>query len=80
MHIEFLVEEQSAEAALSRIVPAIIGPSISVAIRRFQGKHDLLGKLPARLAGYRRCLSARQSSRSASTSTTIRWSGGSQRR
>jgi hypothetical protein len=56
MHIEFLVEEQSAEAALSRIVPAIIGPSISVAIRRFQGKHDLLGKLPARLAGYRRWL------------------------
>jgi hypothetical protein len=53
MHIEFLVEEQSAEAALQELVPRIVAPEITFAFRVFQGKHDLLRKLPARLRGYR---------------------------
>jgi hypothetical protein len=54
MHIEFLVEEESAEVALYNLVPKIVGPDISFDIHVFQGKHDLLSKLPDRLNGYSR--------------------------
>ena len=53
MHIEFLVEELSAEAALSSIVPKILGHEVSFAIHPHQGKQDLLKKLPGILTGYK---------------------------
>ena len=56
MHIEFLVEEPSAEAALNNLVPRIIGPGISHNIHVFQGKPDLIINLPKRLRGYRKWL------------------------
>ena len=52
MHIEFLVEEPSAEAALQNIVPKILQRDISFSIHPHQGKPDLLQKLPGRLRGY----------------------------
>jgi hypothetical protein len=57
MHIEFLVEEPSAEAALRNLVPKIV-PGIDVQFRVFQGKQDLLSKLPGILKGYRRWIPA----------------------
>lgn len=53
MHIEFLVEEPSAEAALRNLVPKIV-PGIDAQFRVFQGKQDLLSKLPGLLKGYRK--------------------------
>jgi hypothetical protein len=53
MHIEFLVEEPSMEVALSNLVPKITGADTSFQIRTFQGKSDLLNKLPQRLRGYK---------------------------
>ena len=53
MHIEFFVEEPSAEAALYNLVPRIVGPEISFKVHSYQGKSDLLTKLPGRLRGYR---------------------------
>lgn len=53
MHLEFLVEEFSAEFALRLLVPKIVGPAVPFEVRRFQGKPDLIKKLPARLTGYR---------------------------
>ena len=54
MHIEFLVEEESAEVALYNLVPEIIGSAISFDVHVFQGKRDLLNQLPRRLVGYSR--------------------------
>ena len=56
MHIEFLVEEQSAESALVNLIPKIIGREVSFKIHPFQGKPNLLANLPARLRGYRQWL------------------------
>ena len=56
MHIEFLVEEPSAEAALKNLVPKLMGEDISFNIHVFQGKQDLLKNLPKRLRGYRHWL------------------------
>jgi len=53
MHIEFLVEEPSAEAALNNLAPVILGPEITFQVHPYNGKQDLLTKLPRRLAGYR---------------------------
>lgn len=53
MHIEFLVEELSAEAALLNIVPKILGYNASFAIHPHQGKPDLLKKLPGILTAYK---------------------------
>ena len=52
MHIEFLLEESSAEIVLSEIVPKIIGQDITFSQRNFNGKPNLLKKLPERLKGY----------------------------
>jgi len=52
MHIEFLVEELSAEAALRDLAPRAIGPDHTFRVHAHQGKHDLLAKLPGRLTGY----------------------------
>lgn len=56
MHIEFLVEEPSAEAALHNVLPKILGNIATFAIHPHQGKTDLLKKLPMRLRGYRHWL------------------------
>jgi hypothetical protein len=56
MHIEFLVEEYSAEAALTSILPRILEEDISYVIHPFSGKTDLLSQLPNRLKGYRKWL------------------------
>src|SRR4030042_4565985 len=53
MHIEFLVEEPSAEAALLNILPKIIEQTTSFAIHSYQGKQDLLKKLLSRFKGYK---------------------------
>lgn len=54
MHIDFLVEELSAETALRNLLPKILGNSISFEIHAFQCKSDLLDKLPQRMKGYAR--------------------------
>ena len=52
MHVEFLVEEPSSEAALFNIVPKILH-DVTFRIHPFQGKQDLLNKLLPRLKGYK---------------------------
>lgn len=53
IHLELLVEEESADEALKPLVGQIFqGEAVRVGIRRFQGKPDLLKKLPERLRGY----------------------------
>jgi hypothetical protein len=56
MHIEFLVEEPSSEAALKNLIPKICGRGISFNIHAYQGKSDLLNNLPRRMKGYRNFL------------------------
>lgn len=53
MHIEFLVEEASAEAALANLLPRMLGPGHTFGIHAHQGKSDLLARLPGKLRGYR---------------------------
>lgn len=48
MHLEFLIEELSAEAALTNLVPKIVGTEMTFTIHVFQGKMDLLKQLPDR--------------------------------
>lgn len=54
MQLELLVEEESAEAALHILLPKLLRSGVRYDIRLFQGKPDLLGKLPERLRGYAR--------------------------
>lgn len=56
MHIEFLVEEYSAEVLLKNLLPQMLPKETSFAIHPFSGKHDLLSQLPNRLPGYRKWL------------------------
>jgi len=56
MHVEILVEEESAEKSLEILLPRIVGSEVSHRIHAFNGKPDLLRKLPQRLAGYARFL------------------------
>lgn len=53
MHLEFLLEEQSMEAALLALVPKMV-PDYSFDLHPHRGKPDLLGKLEGRLRGYAR--------------------------
>jgi hypothetical protein len=53
LHLEILVEEYSAEIALANLLPKILPPDVEFEIHSFQGKTDLLKKLPQRLKGYR---------------------------
>lgn len=54
MFLEFYVEEPSAEAALIYLVPQILDrQDFDFDIHPFQGKRDLLRKLPDRLKAYR---------------------------
>lgn len=50
VHLELLVEEESAKDALDLIVPTITG--LTPLIRALQGKDNLLRQLPSRLRGY----------------------------
>ena len=54
VHIDFLLEEPSAEAALTAILPSILSDNVSFDFHVFKGKEDLLKKLPERLKTYRR--------------------------
>jgi hypothetical protein len=58
VHLEILVEEQSAEAALRVLVPKIVGHAISFDLHPFQGKLDLMRRLPERLRAYARWVQA----------------------
>lgn len=51
-HLEFLVEEPSAEAFLQRLLPHILPSGCSFEVRTFQGKGDLIKNLLPRLRGY----------------------------
>lgn len=51
VHLEFLVEELSAEVLLRGLLPKI-APEVTFEIRVFNGKQALLRKLPDRLRGY----------------------------
>lgn len=54
MHLYFFVEEASAEAALIELVPKILEHyEFEFDIVVFQGKTDMLNKLPHRLKAYR---------------------------
>lgn len=53
MHFEFLVEELSAKIALENILPKLLPEDASFCIHPFQGKHDLLLKMYARLRTYK---------------------------
>ncbi len=52
MHIEFLVEEPSAEAALRELLPRLL-PNVTFRVHPYGGKQALLARLPSRLRGYR---------------------------
>jgi hypothetical protein len=52
-HVEALVEEASAEAALNVLLPQLI-VTATFRVYTHTGKHDLLRKLPQRLRTYRR--------------------------
>ncbi len=52
MHIEFLIEEASAEIVLTEIVPKILGDEVTFKVHDFRGKTNLLNKLPQRMKGY----------------------------
>jgi hypothetical protein len=57
MHVEFLLEEPSAEAFLQGLVARLLPLSASYNFVVFQGKSDLLKNLEPRLRGYRRWIS-----------------------
>jgi len=52
MHIEFLVEDLSTEAALDVLVPKIVAGGTSFATHVFGSKSTLLARLEARLRSY----------------------------
>jgi hypothetical protein len=58
MHVEFLVEELSLKVALDNLLLKILpeDEEITFVIHDFQGKKNLLKKLPQRLKGYRQWL------------------------
>lgn len=58
MHLEFLLEEPSAEAVLRNLLPRMLPPNVEFELRNFQGKTNLLAQLPNRLKGYRNWLPA----------------------
>ena len=56
MRLEFLLEEPSAEAFLHGMIDKLIPSDVERNFVVFQGKRDLLGKLPIRLNAYRKWL------------------------
>ena len=60
MDVEFLLEEESARAALAALLPALFAPAgATFRLRVFRGKQTLLKELPQRLRGYREQLPLR---------------------
>jgi hypothetical protein len=57
MHLEFLVEELSAKFALEQLIPKIVGPDHTFAIRDFGSKYELMKKLESRFRGYAKRMS-----------------------
>jgi hypothetical protein len=55
-HLEFLVEEPSAEAFLSSFLPRVLGDRITFTVHVHQGKPDLLKNLEPRLRAYSKWL------------------------
>jgi hypothetical protein len=53
MHIEIMVEEPSAEAALENLLPKMLPSDVTFKLHNFQSKTTLLVELPKRLKGYR---------------------------
>ncbi|NVO83474.1 DUF4276 family protein [Hymenobacter terrestris] len=56
MHIEFLLEEESAKAALDILLPKLLPPGATWACFPHRGKTDLFQRLPGRLKTYARQL------------------------
>ena len=54
MHIEFLLEEVSAEAALNILLPKLLPVSVTYYCYPHEGKTDLFKRLPGRLKTYAR--------------------------
>lgn len=54
MHFEVLLEEESTRAAMDNLLPKMIRDEDSFNIHPFNGKKDLLGKLPGRLRAYKK--------------------------
>jgi hypothetical protein len=52
MHLEILVEEPSSRKALENLLPKLVINEHTYRIITYQGKHDLLKKLPKTLKGY----------------------------
>ena len=53
MHLEFLLEEPSAEAALNNILPKLVSNNeVTWRLMVYSGKSDLLGGLDGALKGY----------------------------
>jgi hypothetical protein len=55
LYLEFMVEEPSMQIVLNNILPKIIGQNFEV--HAFNGKMDLIKKLPDRLKGRKKCIS-----------------------
>ena len=55
-HLELLGEEPSMEAFLHAFLARLLPVECTFMVHTFQGKHDLLRKLPERLRGYQRWL------------------------
>ncbi len=53
MHIEFFLEEPSAEAFLQGMLQKLLPAGVTSSFIVFQGKHDLLANLKPRLKAYR---------------------------
>lgn len=52
LHLEFLVEEASLEAALTQLLPKILPSNVTSNIHAYRGKSDFFEKVPNRLKGY----------------------------
>ncbi len=52
MHIEVFVEDISAEAALTNLLPKLLPEDCEFVTHAYAGKQSLLRKLPGRLRGY----------------------------
>ncbi len=52
VHLEILVEEASMEVFLRALLPRLLGDGARFDVHAYQGKDDLVKKLPDRLRGY----------------------------
>lgn len=57
-YLEILVEEPSAEAFLLNALPRLLPDGVNFSIYTYNGKFDLLKKLPSRIKGYSKWLPA----------------------